>query len=48
MTLQPGTRHTTALRTATTQLLGAQPKLVGGVWLWDVRGLAHPPTPHAR
>ena len=48
VTLQPGTRHTTALRTATTQLLGAQPKLVGGVWLWDVRGLAHPPTPHAR
>jgi hypothetical protein len=46
--LQPGTRHTKALRTTTTQLIGAQPKMVGGVWLWDVRTLAHAPTPPAR
>jgi hypothetical protein len=23
----------------TSQLVGFQPKFVGGVWLWDVRGL---------
>lgn len=44
VTLQPGTRHAKALRTTTIRLLDAQPKLVGGVWLWDVRAMDRPPT----
>jgi hypothetical protein len=37
--LQPGTRHDRGLRKATTELLGFAPRMIGGVWVWDVRAL---------
>ena len=41
--LVPGTPHHDLLATTVTDLLGEQPRQVGGVQLWDVRDVVRPP-----
>jgi hypothetical protein len=37
--LPPGTRGEEALHATISDLVGSKPKFIGGMWVWDVRGL---------